>query len=72
MSLSRPLASPRNEEECVDTLINALEAVYPDLDVTVLVIRLIAEFVPYRTWIQEDSLLLLIGSLCSYFFPRSR
>lgn len=38
----------RNEEECVDALVQALEATYPDLEVTVLVLRLIAKFVRYR------------------------
>lgn len=48
MALSREQATVRNEEECVDALIRALEATYPDLEVTVLVLRLIAKFVHYR------------------------
>lgn len=49
MALSRDQTTIRNEEECVDALVRALEAVYPDLEVTVLVLRLIAKFVHYRT-----------------------
>lgn len=40
MSLSKPVI--RNKEACVDALLEALP------DVTVHVLRLIAEFVPYR------------------------
>lgn len=42
----------RNEEECVDALTKALEEAYPDLEVTVLVLRLIAKFTPYRKWLR--------------------
>lgn len=38
----------RNSEECVDALITAVEEVFPDLEVTVLVLRLIATFPSYR------------------------
>lgn len=54
MSLSRPVASRpvHNEEECVDALTKALEDAYPNLEVTVLVLRLIAKFTSFRKCIR--------------------
>lgn len=39
----------RNAEECLGALTDAIEAMDPDLDVTVYLLRLIAEFVSYGT-----------------------
>ena len=41
----------------MNALVKALEQAYPDIEVTVHVLRLIAEFVPYRTWIQEGAII---------------
>lgn len=43
----------RNEEECIDALTQALEVLDPELDVTVHILRLIAEFTPFRTFVSK-------------------
>lgn len=43
-SAERPI---RNAGGCVDALTQAIEEIYPSLDVTVHVLRLIAELTPY-------------------------
>lgn len=52
MSLSRPV---RNKKECTDALVDALELLYPDLYVSIHILRLIAQFPPYRKLLSQET-----------------
>lgn len=43
----------RDATECVDALINAVESTFPDLELTIHVLLLIAELVPYGKFAQK-------------------